>query len=154
MEFEVKLKKDEKEGTASMELTVPYGELGAYLDRTAAVHAREGEVPGFRKGKAPRPRIIAHFGEDTIRDFAMRLLACEAFLEAIEKEEVAASGKVHFDLSPIEAEKPLMFTAGFQVGEAPEDEPELPWPRVGDADLDADDRPYGPAPDYLRRGRK
>jgi len=153
MEFKHALKKDEKEGKGTMELTIPYGEFGGYFDRAGAIYMKEGEVPGFRKGKAPRPRVIAHYSQDAVRDFALRLLACEAITEALEEESVSASGKVHFAFSPVEKDKPIEVTVSFNLGQ-PGDEPELPWPQVGDEGLDDEDKPYGPAPDYLRRARK
>jgi trigger factor len=154
MEFEHKIKKDKKTGVATLTVTVPYEEFIGYNNRAVDVYSREGEVPGFRKGKAPRPRVISHFGQKTVQDFALRFMACEVTLEAIEKEGVGASGKVHFTLPIIEKDKPIEFTATFTLGEGTEVEPELPWPRVGDEGLEDDDKPYGLAPDYIRKPRK
>jgi len=153
MEFKHTLVKDEKDGKGTMELTVPYKEFGAYFDRAGAIYMKEAEVPGFRKGKAPRPMVINHYGKDAIRDFALRLLACEVITDALQMEKVNASGKVHFTISPAEKDEPIALTASFVLGQ-PGDEPELPWPQVGDEGLDNEDKPYGPAPDYLRRSRK
>lgn len=152
MKFDVSMKKDDKAGTAILTVTVPQEELQPYKERTVGIHAKEGEVPGFRKGKAPRPRLIAHFGDKVIDEFALRLLACEATEEAMKNKKVQATGRIHIDLTPVEENKPIEFTATCTIAEAGEEaEPELPWPRVGVAEMDDDERSYGPAPAYLRR---
>ncbi len=155
-ELEIKhsLEMDKENGTAEMKVTVPFEEFGAYTGRAADIYAKEGEVPGFRKGKAPRPMVIAHFGKKVIDDFALRLMACEATLEALGNEKVNATGKVHLDLPPMESGKPIEFTVNFSVGDETSGEPELPWPHVGDDDMEEDEKPYGPAPEYLRKPRR
>ena len=152
MEFEVKMKTDKKAGTAVMTITVPNEELAPYKEKAIGIHAREGEVPGFRKGKAPRPRLVAHYGEEAINEFALRLLACEATEQALEKKKAKASGRIHIDFADTEDDKPIEITAAFSIAEAGEEgEPELPWPRVGHMDIEEEERPYGKPPDYLRR---
>jgi len=152
VKFDVSLKKDDKAGTVILTVTVPYEELPPYRERVIGIHAKEGEVPGFRKGKAPRPRLVAHFGDKVIDEFALRLLACEATEEAIEKKKVQATGRIHIDLTPVEEKKPIEFTAKCSITETGEEsEPELPWPRVGVAEMDDDERSYGPPPAYLRK---
>ena len=150
MEFKVDTKTDEKAGKAVMTITCPYSEFAASVNKATDIHAKEGDVPGFRKGKAPRPRVIAHFGQDVIKDYAMRLLACEAVLEALKKETINATGKVHFAFPKLEKDKPIEFTAEITLG-GEGDEPELPWPYVGDEGLTEDEKPYGRPPDHLRK---
>lgn len=151
MKFDVSVKMDKKAGKATLSMTVPYEELKPIFDKAIGIHAKEGEVPGFRKGKVPRPRLIAHFGNKVMNDFALRLLACEAAEGAFEKKKIAASGRVHIDLTPLEDDKPIEFTVTCQVAEKGEEaRAELPWPQVGVSE-DDEDRPYGAAPEYLRR---
>ncbi len=151
MKFDVSVKKDKKAGTVTLSMTVPHEELKPFFDKAIGIHAKEGEVPGFRKGKVPRPRLIAHFGDKVMNDFALRLLVCEASEEALKKKKIAASGRVHIDLTPLEDDKPIEFTVTCKLAEKGEEsEMELPWPQVGVSE-DDEDRPYGAAPEYLRR---
>ena len=151
MEFAVNTKIDKKAGKATMTITCPFSEYGAYVKKATDIHAKEGDIPGFRKGKAPRPMVINHYGRDTINDFAVRFLACEAVLEALKKEKINATSKVHFVLPKVEADKPIEFTADIVIG-SEGDEPELPWPEVGDAEEEEEGKSFKKIPpDYLRK---
>jgi len=151
LKFDVSVKEDKEAGTAILSMQVPPEELKQYFDKAIGIHAKEAEVPGFRKGKVPRPRLIAHFGDKVMREFALRLLACEAAEAAMEKEKIAASGRVHIDFTPLEDDKPIEFTVTCNVAEKGEEaSAELPWPQVGVSE-DDEDHPYGAAPEYLRR---
>jgi trigger factor len=144
------MKTEKKTGTTRLTITVPFEELKTYRNKALSIHAKEGDVPGFRKGKAPMPRVAAHFGNDVINEFALRLMACEAAEQAIGEKNVDASGKVHIDLPDVKEGKPIKFTASFTKAEG-EGEPEFPWPRVGHLDAEDEEKPYGRPPMYLKR---
>jgi trigger factor len=152
VQIEVTMKKDKKTGTSRLTITVPYEELKAYRDKAVGIHAKEGEVPGFRKGKAPMPRVIAHFSKEVIDEFALRLFACEAVEQALKEKKAKAAGKVRIDLPEVKEDKEIKFTSTFAPAEKDDEgDPELPWPRVGHLDADDDERPYGKPPMYLKR---
>jgi trigger factor len=50
--------------------------------------AKEANIPGFRKGKAPYTLILQRYGEDAIRKEAAEALAEAAYREALEQEEI------------------------------------------------------------------
>jgi len=50
--------------------------------------AREVNVPGFRKGKAPYGVIVQRYGEDAIHREAADILAKKVYSEALEQEEI------------------------------------------------------------------
>ena len=50
--------------------------------------ARQVNIPGFRKGKAPYELIVQRFGEDTVRKEAADALVEKVYREAIEQEEI------------------------------------------------------------------
>ena len=64
------------------------------MQRAAHRIAKEVNIPGFRKGRAPYDVIVQRFGEDTIRREAADLIADEVYAEALEQEgiEPYASG--------------------------------------------------------------
>lgn len=50
--------------------------------------AKQVNIPGFRKGKAPYDLIVQRYGEDTVRQEAADALVQKAYREALEQEEV------------------------------------------------------------------
>jgi trigger factor len=58
------------------------------MQRAARQIARQVNIPGFRKGKAPYDVIIQRYGEETIRKEAVDLLTEEVYREALEQEEI------------------------------------------------------------------
>ena len=58
------------------------------MRRAARQIARQVNIPGFRKGKAPYDVIVQRHGEDTVRKEAADMLAQEAYSEALEQEEI------------------------------------------------------------------
>lgn len=58
----------------TVELTVELTQedLGSYLRETETAYSHELEIPGFRKGKAPREMVRKHIGEARIREAALQ----------------------------------------------------------------------------------
>jgi trigger factor len=50
--------------------------------------AKQANIPGFRKGKAPYTLIVQRYGEDAIRQEAVEALAEVVYREALEQEEI------------------------------------------------------------------
>jgi trigger factor len=74
------------------------------MQRVARQIAKQANIPGFRKGKAPYGLIVQHYGEDTIRKEAADMLAEEVYREALEQEGITpyASGVLEdLELDPI-----------------------------------------------------
>lgn len=68
-------------------------------------------IPGFRKGKAPRKMIEQMYGKDVFCEDAANALIPDAYEEALEEctEKIVSSPKV--DVVQLEAGKPFIFTA-------------------------------------------
>jgi trigger factor len=58
------------------------------MRRAARQIARQTNIPGFRKGKAPYDVVLQRYGEETIRKEAVELLTEEVYREALEQEEI------------------------------------------------------------------
>lgn len=74
------------------------------MQRAARHIARQVNIPGFRKGKAPYELIIQRYGEDTVRQEAAEALVEKAYRDALEQEEIEpyAPGKLdEVELNPI-----------------------------------------------------
>jgi trigger factor len=74
------------------------------MQRAARQIARQVNIPGFRKGKAPYELILQRYGEDTVRQEAAEVLVQQVYREALEQEgiEPYAPGELEeIELNPI-----------------------------------------------------
>jgi trigger factor len=58
------------------------------MHQAARKIAREVNIPGFRKGKAPYELIVQRYGENTVRSEAAELVIEEVYREALEQEDI------------------------------------------------------------------
>ncbi|MDD2562172.1 MAG: trigger factor, partial [Eubacteriales bacterium] len=72
-------------------------------------------VPGFRKGKAPRKLIENMYGEGVFYDEAFDLIFPDAYSEAVKAEDLFPVDQPEIDLDQIGAGKELKFTATVYV---------------------------------------
>ncbi|MFH1513232.1 MAG: trigger factor [Bacillota bacterium] len=68
------------------------------------------QVQGFRKGKAPRKLIERMYGDSVFHDDAMEILFPDAYLEAVEKEDLHPVSRPHVDVETIEKGKDVKFS--------------------------------------------
>ena len=68
-------------------------------------------VPGFRKGKAPRKLIESMYGASVFYDDAFDIVFPDIYREAVEKEGIHPVDKPELDLQEIGPGKELKFTA-------------------------------------------
>ena len=73
-------------------ITIPGAKVADHLDGALATAASEIDLPGFRKGHAPRRLVERRFGK-ALRDEAKNQLFATAFTEAVEKNELRVLGE-------------------------------------------------------------
>jgi len=73
------------------------------MQRAARNIAKQVNIPGFRKGKAPYELILKRYGEDTIRQEAADDMVEKVYREALEQEEIQpyAPAALEITLNPI-----------------------------------------------------
>jgi trigger factor len=82
--------------------------------------ARQVNIPGFRKGKAPYEVIVQRYGEDTVRREAAELLVETVYGEALKQEEIVpyAPGTLEeLELDPISFEFAVPLPPVVQLGD-------------------------------------
>ncbi|MGI5920399.1 MAG: trigger factor [Syntrophomonadaceae bacterium] len=66
-------------------------------------------IPGFRKGRVPRPLLESHFGREILYEDALEAVVPDAYEEAIKELSIDPIAQPEFDIGDIEADKPLKF---------------------------------------------
>jgi trigger factor len=77
------------------------------MHRAARKIAKEVDIPGFRKGKAPYDVIVHRFGEDVVRREAADDLVNEVYREALEQEQIEPYDVASLDETVL---NPMTFT--------------------------------------------
>ena len=87
-------------------------EMDKSLDKAYHRLAAKTAVPGFRKGKAPRPMLERYLGRDALVEEAANLLMAESYDKALEEHKVDAIARPKVEVLQVE---PLSFKATVPV---------------------------------------
>jgi trigger factor len=101
--------------TVKLTVEVPVEEFSKDLDRTYRSIANQVKIPGFRKGKVPKPIIDAQVGKEAVLDEFVQSTVPGYFRKAVSEEELAPIGEPEIDLEQLEPGKPFVFTATVEV---------------------------------------
>ena len=83
-------------------------ELEPYLDRSYRRVVNRLQIPGFRKGKAPRPIVENHVGREALVQESLDYILQQTLQDAIEQEELETFGEPDVELVEM---SPLSFKA-------------------------------------------
>lgn len=83
-------------------------ELDKSLDKAYHRLVNKVSIPGFRKGKAPRPILVQHIGKDSLLEEAFENLIPDLYKEAIESQELEPIARPEIEVVQTE---PLVFKA-------------------------------------------
>jgi len=75
-------------------------------------HRGHFQVQGFRKGKAPRKLIERLYGVTVFYDDALELLFPDAYLDAVQKEDLHPVDRPKVDVEEIQPGQDVKFTCG------------------------------------------
>ncbi len=93
-EHELKVSAAERPGSRmALEVRVPGGRCQASYETALEKLSRSVRLPGFRKGKVPRPVLLQQIGPLRIRATALEDLVDSAFRDALGQVEIAALGR-------------------------------------------------------------
>ena len=106
-------KKEGNEGVLTV--TVPAEKVNTALDQAFKKVVKQINVPGFRKGKVPRPIFEQRFGVEALYQDAVDILLPEAYGEAIEETEINPVAQPEVNVTQIEKGKDFIFEATVTV---------------------------------------
>ena len=81
---------------------VPFSELGPELDKAYQALAQQINIPGFRRGKAPRQLIDARVGRGPVLEQVVNDMLPARYGQAIEELDIKALGQPNIDITKLE----------------------------------------------------
>ncbi len=106
----VEVEKQEK-NMAKLTIEVPAEEFVAALDKAYNANKKRYDIPGFRKGKAPRRMIQKLYGSGVFYEDAADTAIQSAYPKAAEESGETIVSRPEIDIVQIEEGKPFIFTA-------------------------------------------
>src|SRR3989475_7042862 len=81
------------------------------MERALAQLNRRVEIPGFRRGKAPKTLLERYVGKEAIHEETVKLLVPDAYSQAIRESGVHPIAQPEIQVQSFEEGKPLRFVA-------------------------------------------
>jgi trigger factor len=101
--------------TVKLTVEVETERFGKDLDRAYRKIAQQVRVPGFRRGKAPRPVIDAQVGRATVLSEFLEDSLPQYYREALREHDLAPIADPDIGVEQAEEGKPFVFTATVEV---------------------------------------
>ncbi|EJO9597961.1 trigger factor [Staphylococcus aureus] len=107
---------EKKEGNEGLlTVTVPAEKVNKALDQAFKKVVKRINVPGFRKGKVPRPIFEQRFGVEALYQDAIDILLPDAYGEAIDETDIKPVAQPEVSVTQIEKGKDFIFEATVTV---------------------------------------
>lgn len=102
---------------AQVTVEIPEEEFESSLQKAYRIVVKKVNVPGFRKGKAPRRILENIYGKEVLLEEALQDAVPRAYLTALleVKDEFTAVGDPHYEMVQTEIGKPIIFKAAFDI---------------------------------------
>lgn len=105
---------------AKFDVVVKYEEFEKAIKDTYKKTAKDFNIPGFRKGKAPRKIIEANYGKQVFYPEALDVVMPEAYVRGVEELKLDPIGRPEVDFQDIEEGKDIVFTFVVETKPVPE----------------------------------
>lgn len=94
-----------------LEIEVPEVEVKKAINKAFTKLANKVNIPGFRKGKAPRKILEQRLGKEAILEEAFDIIAPNAFNDALDEQKIEPVTRPTIDVVTLEEGKDLVFKA-------------------------------------------
>jgi len=112
MQFELeRLEKNE----LVLEIDVSADEVTRAVDQAYRSIVRRINIPGFRRGKAPRPIFDRHVGREALYEEAAERLLNQYYIEAVRQAEITPVTRPRVEPGKLEEGQPFKFKATVEV---------------------------------------
>ena len=102
---------DVEKNVVQLEIEVDAAKFEEGMQQSYKKNASKFNVPGFRKGKAPRNIVERYYGEQALYDDAINIVCSEAYDQAIEEKNLQPVDRPEIDIIQIGNKQNLIFTA-------------------------------------------
>ncbi|MEW6425203.1 MAG: trigger factor, partial [Bacillota bacterium] len=100
-----------EKNTVLLEVEVDAERFSRALDQAYRKLVKKVNVPGFRRGKAPRFILERHIGKQVLVDEAVELIIPEAYFKAVDDTGIEPVTQPELELVQVEEGKPVVFKA-------------------------------------------
>jgi len=104
-----------EENMATLEISVDETKYERSIQSTLKKLGKQVNIPGFRKGKAPRHMVERHLGKNYILDEAAQPLIAPAYFATLSEAELDPIAPPEVDIIQLEEGQELVFTAKIQL---------------------------------------
>lgn len=101
------------DGTAKVRVEISIDELNKQYDGAARRISGRANIPGFRRGKAPKSIVERMYGREMIVGEAVEKMVPDYYEQALKKEELFAIDQPEFDIDGADSDEPLTFDKPF-----------------------------------------
>ena len=108
------------ENEATLKITAPAADVNAGFKKAVQKIANSVNIPGFRKGKAPRAIIEMHYGKEAIKQEAFEMVANKLYTEALDVKNLIPVEDPKVEESVFEEGKDMELTIKVTVKPEPE----------------------------------
>lgn len=108
------------ENEATLKITAPAAEVNTGYKKVVQKIADQANIPGFRKGKAPRAIIEMHYGKEAVKQEAFEIVANKAYSEALDQEKLIPVSDPKVEESTFEEGKDMELTIKVTLKPEPE----------------------------------
>ena len=108
------------ENEATLKITAPAADVNAGFKKAVQKIANQVNIPGFRKGKAPRAIIEMHYGKEAVKQEAFEIVANKAYSEALDQEKLIPVSDPKVEESTFEEGKDMELTIKVTLKPEPE----------------------------------
>ncbi|GGA36368.1 trigger factor [Paenibacillus physcomitrellae] len=98
-----------------LEVEVEAERVASALDKAFNKVVKQANVPGFRKGKVPRPIFEARYGVESLYQDAIDILLPEVYGEAVEQTDIFPVDRPEVDVEQFGKGQPFIFKAKVTV---------------------------------------
>jgi len=99
----------------TLEILVEAEKVEEALERAYRKLVKRVNIPGFRKGKAPRVILERYIGKGALYDEALDDILAESYQASVEETGIRPIGQPDIELLELEEDKPLKFKATVEV---------------------------------------
>jgi len=112
--MQVKVENTEK-NVVQLEIEVDAERFEQGLQKAFVKNSKKFNIPGFRRGKAPRYLVEKFYGEQVLYEDAINEVCPEAYDEAVKENDIHPVDRPEIDIKQIGKGQPLVFTAKVTV---------------------------------------